>query len=102
MATAQDLIRGLCNKTYYTQNPGRHFCKPPTLQIGQWVLARRDLITTNTRSAINKILRTYTGPHKIVEISGNHFKLEGLQHMADFYRSRLKPVTFEKEDDQEA
>ena len=94
MATAQDLVRKQCKQTYNTQLPGNHFREAKALQPGQWVLARRDLITTNTHSAKNKLLRAYTGPFQIMKREGNHYTINIDGTQATYHRRRLKEITY--------
>ena len=97
MATAQDLVRKQCKRTYNTQLPGNHFREPKALKPGQWVLTRRDLIMTNMHSAKNKLLRAYTGPFQITVREGNHYSIDINGATAVYHRRRLKKITYKEE-----
>ena len=94
MAAAQDLVRKQCRCTYNTQLPGNHFREAKALQPRQWVLARRDLITTNTHSAKNKLMRAYTGPFQVKKREGNHYTIDINGTQTVYHRRRLKEITY--------
>ena len=64
---ARQLVRGQRQKVYTTHSKGRHFKNPTKVKIGNKVLARRDLITTNKVNNKKKLQRVYTRPYTIVD-----------------------------------
>ena len=94
MAAAQDLVRKQCKRTYDTQLPGGHFREVKALQPGQLVLARWDLITLNTHSTKNKLMRAYTGPFQILKWEGNHYDIDMDGNRTTFHRRRLKEIMY--------
>ena len=61
------------------------------------MLARHDLIMTNTHSARNKLLRAYTGPFQITKHEGNHYTINIDGTQAVYHRRRLKEITYKDE-----
>ena len=92
--TAQDLIWKQCDHIYETQLPKRHFWDPTQLEPGQWVLASRDLITTNTHSAKHKLMRAYMGPFQMPKQEGNHYTIVIHGSPSVYHRTRLKEITY--------
>ena len=63
------------------------------------MLARHDLITTNTHSARNKLLRAYTGPFQIMKREGNHYTINIDGTQATYHRRHLKEITYKEEEE---
>ena len=92
-ARAQDMCRGLCLKTPGGRNPGPDLNKPEKISIGDFVLLRRDVVTTNSINSLLKLTRIYTDKaYRVTKIRGNHFSVTVDNNLRVYHRRRLRKV----------